>query len=350
MRAYAQRKNTMAPISTLSEFLLQAGTEYRAYDIGRGIRWLPNQTFINIEHGIQPYPYPRQGHAWLGIVFWNKNLSNEHYIWFLKLALDETSTLIAGPRDHFLQLVVEALDKETNNTSDTLSKVENPYSFTPNQQTLADFNALTKASLKLAPSQYYREAKQFFSAPAIMDWRQLATQGLSDFCSRLAEDNNSTLLVQSYPQLVPAVQNVLLACLENYQLSEQLVLVLVENAESSPADANLTALTLRALAQSQHHQIAQDYIFKIAKSKRAREINILSVLVARHWQLFTEETTLIHLLGHAAAVSTDVCIGLYKDLVMIPVIRQSMLNILNREIKDKVLSICLTQLKREFIK
>ncbi len=340
----------MTSISTLSEFLQQAGTEYRVYDIGRGIRYLSEQVFADIEHGRRPYPFPRQAHAWLGIVFWNKNLSNEHYLWFLKFALDETSTLINGPRDHFLHLVVEALEKETNNNSDTLSKVENPYSFVPSQQTLADFNALTKVELGIAPSTYYQETIRFLKAPSVMNWQQLSTQGLADFCSRLQDASNGQLLIQTYPQLAPVVQNSLLSSLENYQLDETLALTLVAYAKSNPEDANLMALTLRALAQSQHHSIVQSYVMDVIKNKVAIDINILSVIVARHWQLLIDEPILTLLLERAATINMEVCAGLYKDLVMIPLMRQRMLNVLNRETKNKALAECLIQLRGEFVR
>lgn len=336
----------MTTITTLSEFLLQAGTEYRVYDMGRGIRHLPAQAFIDIEHGKQPYPYPRQAHAWIGIIFWNKNLSNEHYIWFLKLAVDETSTLISAARDHFLHLVVEALEKETENTSETLSQVKNPYGFTPSQQTLADFNALIKATLNLEPSRHYRETVQFLSAPSVMNWQLLASQGISDFCSRLSDGNNTQILVAAYANLAPTVKHALLSSLENYELNEQLAKTLVSHANAYSNDVNLMALTLRALAQSQHHLFVQNYVLDTVKSDQAIDINIVSVIVARHWQMLVDESLLITLLERAAAVSTDVCAGLYKDLVMIPLMRQRTLDVLNREAKHPLLAECLALLKR----
>ncbi|HBI76406.1 MAG TPA: DUF3549 domain-containing protein, partial [Alteromonas macleodii] len=53
--------------------LLHAGTEYQVFDLGRRLEPTDSQTFLEIENGSAYAPYPRQQHAWFGIVFWNKN-------------------------------------------------------------------------------------------------------------------------------------------------------------------------------------------------------------------------------------------------------------------------------------
>ena len=61
----------MSQINTISEFLLQAGTDYRVFDMARGIRPIASQLFLEIESASVPAPYPRQQHAWFGILFFN---------------------------------------------------------------------------------------------------------------------------------------------------------------------------------------------------------------------------------------------------------------------------------------
>jgi hypothetical protein len=109
----------MSQINTISEFLLQAGTDYRAFDMARGIRPLESPLFLDIESAIVPAPYPRQQHAWFGILFFNKQMSIEHYIWFVKLPLDEQGLVIGAARQQFLQIVVEAMGQ-------SLGKQNNP--------------------------------------------------------------------------------------------------------------------------------------------------------------------------------------------------------------------------------
>ncbi|TDF39532.1 DUF3549 family protein [Alteromonadaceae bacterium M269] len=337
----------MTTISTLSEFLLQAGTEYRVYDMGRGIRYLPDQLFLDIENGAIPYPYPRQSHAWIGILFWNKNLSHEHYIWFLKLPVDEFSHLISGPRDHFLNLVVEALANTSSNQSDTLSKVENPYNFTPNQQALADFNALTKSQLQLPPSNFYQETKSYLSAPKVINWQTLALQGIADFCANMTEGDNEKTLINAIKSLPAPVQNAFFASFEHYSLPIDLVEVLLELANENKKDINTQALVVRSLAQSQQYQVVKEYILGLLNRNDSKDINLLSVVVGRHWQLLDKTETVTSLLESAVAVSPDVCTGLYQDLVGIPEMRKLMLEVLRKSSSSALLDTCFKQLRKE---
>ena len=147
----------MSQINTISEFLLQAGTEYRVFDMARAIRPIEAQLFLEIESGTVPAPYPRQQHAWFGILFFNKQMSNERYIWFVKLPLDEQGLVIGAARQQFLQIVVEALgqtlDKQ-NNPNNQLP--ENPFTFVPNQQQSYIQTRTMVASYKNSPRGTWR--------------------------------------------------------------------------------------------------------------------------------------------------------------------------------------------------
>ena len=161
----------MTHVASISEFLLQAGTQYRLYDMGRSIRKLNSQQFLELENGQRPYPYPRQQLAWIGVVFWNKNLSEQHYIWFIKLPLDEKGFIVAAHRDQFMAIIVEALGQELQHTESKQGQLpENPYTFVPAQQQLADFNAISRRDLKQPASSFYHTAQQYMAAPQVMDW------------------------------------------------------------------------------------------------------------------------------------------------------------------------------------
>jgi len=69
-------------INTLSEFLSKSQSQYRVFDMGRRVQKLSSDTFADFEDAKVPYPYPLQQHAWIAILFWNKQQSNQHYIWF----------------------------------------------------------------------------------------------------------------------------------------------------------------------------------------------------------------------------------------------------------------------------
>ena len=99
-------------IATLGQLLDGAGTQWRAFDIGRHITKLDKKQFLAIEQAQVPYPYPLAGHAWLAIQFWDSKASKEPYVWFLKFPLDEQSKLVSASRDHFANMVIEALGSE----------------------------------------------------------------------------------------------------------------------------------------------------------------------------------------------------------------------------------------------
>ena len=152
-------------ISSISEFLLEAGTEYRVIDMGRTFHLLPEQTFLEIENGKIATQYPRQQYFWCGILFWNKKLSEQHYIWFLKFPLDENGKVVNAHRDQFLGIIVEALGAQFVESEKQHQLPDNPYQFTPSQQQIADFNATAKFLLNVEKTEQHRAAEQYLTSP-----------------------------------------------------------------------------------------------------------------------------------------------------------------------------------------
>ncbi|MBL1418775.1 MAG: DUF3549 family protein, partial [Moritella sp.] len=60
---------TMHTLNTLSEFLLQAKTQFRVYDMGRKISKISTDDFMQFESAQRPYPAPLQRHAQFAITF-----------------------------------------------------------------------------------------------------------------------------------------------------------------------------------------------------------------------------------------------------------------------------------------
>ena len=77
----------MTEITTLSQFLTTANTQFQIYDLGRRVQHIDMLAFQKIDSLLAPYPYPIQGHAQFAIVFWQQE--QLPYIWFVKLPLDE---------------------------------------------------------------------------------------------------------------------------------------------------------------------------------------------------------------------------------------------------------------------
>jgi hypothetical protein len=68
----------MSTINTLTEFLTQADTQFQLFDMGRQVRPLASDTFVRIEQQQEPYPWPLQQHAWLGVHFFQP-AESRHY-------------------------------------------------------------------------------------------------------------------------------------------------------------------------------------------------------------------------------------------------------------------------------
>ena len=188
----------MSQINTISEFLLQAGTDYRVFDMARGIRPLESQVFLEIENATIPAPFPRQQHAWFGVLFFNKKISDERYIWFVKLPLDEQGLVIGAARQQFLQIVVEALgqslDKQ-NNPNNQLP--ENPFTFVPNQQQLADFNSIGRVELEIPLSEHLNLVEQYLATPERHDWRTSSYAGYRRFYRVFTARQRKQLLIKT---------------------------------------------------------------------------------------------------------------------------------------------------------
>ena len=147
----------MSSINTLTEFLTQADTQFQLFDLGRQVRPLPSDLFVRIEQQQEPYPWPLQQHAWLGVHFFQPTESR-HYLWFLKFALDERGLLISSGPKHFMDQVVETLGyKLTGELDEEKAQrlADNPYTFRPAEAKMASVHAKLARQLEQAPSAYY---------------------------------------------------------------------------------------------------------------------------------------------------------------------------------------------------
>lgn len=335
----------MSHINTISEFLLQAGTDYRVFDMARGIKKLSSQQFLNIEHALFPAPYPRQQHAWFGLIFNNKQLGSEHYIWFVKLPLDEKGILISAARNHFLQIIVDALGQQLENNQQVNGQLpENPYSFMPNQQQLADFNSISRNELNLGQSVHYPAALAYIRQPEQIDWRQIPLQGIADIGALARQKETINLLVDKFPLLAEDVQTTLCASLEHQAIGNKLSQCIHAWLMQDFNDIKRLQSTLRALSQSTSNKLVRELILQILNSKHSLDQNILILLAARHWQQLNDQQISILFINKLAEVNTELFISLFADLVQLPTLRQTMLNILRWPQKSAQLTAAIGQL------
>jgi hypothetical protein len=335
----------MSQINTISEFLLQAGTDYRVFDIARGIRPLESQGFLEIENATLPAPFPRQQHAWFGILFFNKQMNNQHYIWFVKLPLDEQGLVIGASRQQFLQIVIEALgqtlDKQ-NNANNQLP--ENPFTFIPNQQQLADFNSIARVELALPLSEHLNLVEQYLAHPERHDWRAVPLQGIADFTASLQQSERRNLLLKQFLTLAPEMQYALCASLENHKIDEEISTLLINWYHKDPEDEKRLHSVLRALCQSQAKTAVNSLLSSVLNCANGQTSAALMLIAARHWQYLKELSILTLYAELLATCENDAFIGLYSDLVQIPEIREAMLGVLRWPEKSPQLTQAIGQL------
>ena len=335
----------MSQINTISEFLLQAGTDYRVFDIARGIRPLASQLFLDVENAAVPAPYPRQQHAWFGILFFNQKMSHDRYIWFVKLPVDEQGLLINAARQQFLQIVVEALGQtldKHNNPNNQLP--ENPFTFTPNQQQLADFNSICRIELDIALSEHFNKVQQYLINPERHDWRTIPLQGIADFTASLQQDNLKQLIITQFSMLAPDMQYALCASLENHPIEEDISTLLINWYYQDTNDEKRLHSVLRGLCQSKAKAQVNSLLSFVLNGKNGLTSALLILIAARHWQYLKEPTVLTLYVELLAICEDDSFIGLYPDLVQIPEIRETMLGVLRWPEKSPHLSQAIGQL------
>ena len=323
----------MNKIETLSEFLLQAGTQYRIFDLGRRIQKLNTDDFASFEKAMQPYPYPLQQHAFVGILFWNKQASEQHYIWFLKLPLDEQGLLNQAARNQFLELVVTALGNQLDQqpSKEQQSALDhNPLIFKPSEQKLAYFNSLVKASMKLPPSDYLQDVVDYLSPRAdVTQWQHLGLQGLADLVARLDQGEYSQVLAEQLPSLPAEPFCALAAFLENAKVPSAIARVLLTRLDAALADNDkkLALHCLRALSNAQGEGFRSQALDVVLDSGIAGELDTLAIIAGRCWRELAEPARLGRYLEIIAAEQQDVAVfhQLYADLVAIPLLRPHML-------------------------
>lgn len=335
----------MSQINTISEFLLQAGTDYRVFDMARGIRPVESQTFLEIESARVPAPYPRQQHAWFGILFFNKKTSHERYIWFVKLPLDEQGLVISAARQQFLQIVVDALGQTLNKQNNANNQLpENPFTFVPNQQQLADFTSIGRVELGLPLSEHLTLIEQYLTSPGRHDWRTIGLQGIADFTASLHLSGRKNRLLKQFLTLGPDIQHALCASLENHPIDEDISSLLINWYHQDPQDEKKLHSVLRGLCQSQAKAAVSSLIGSVLNGENGQTRAALMLIAARHWQSMNESVILTLYIELLSICEDDTFIGLYSDLVQIPEIRQAMLGVLRWPEKSPQLTRAIGQL------
>lgn len=322
-------------IDSISEFLLHGQANYQVFDLGRGVHRLSAQEFLEIENGLRPVPRPRQQHGWYGVVFWHGQHADNQFIWFLKFPVDEQGLLVSATRNHFLQIIIETMGEaliENSQKQETLP--DNPYTFTPTQSQMAQYNAVAKYQLGLPASDAMQEVEQYLFAPAVMDWRNLSLQGFADFVVRL----NNTQLAHPIPydQLADEAKFALLRACDGIDIPSHLSDILLtqwNQLSASQRQEDIGLALLQALSTEVANEGLQAILNTLLSESESLNINTLSVIAARFYGQFND-VSLHQFLEHVARTDAQenyqgaLFVSLFTDLAQLPMLRRQTLAVL----------------------
>lgn len=325
----------MTEITTLTQFLSTANTQFQVYDMGRRVQQIDMLEFQQIEELTTPYPAPILGHAQFAIVFWDA--SQQHYIWFLKLPLDERGLLSPAPRTQFIRMIIEALGRDPAQvlSEEQQQKLANhPFSFKPTSEKLALFNALVKKQLEQKSSLQYEFAYQYLSKQTKPEnWQEIGLQGIADICVRADELDHLTLLINSFDYAAPEVQVAICQCLEHLVIDEQLADTILKKLIIS--DNELKSYYLRALASDKaRSSVGISHLAKL----NLLDANTLVTIAARNWMALTDDPTRKIFLEALATQEPHFFNQMFADIVAIPALRFQLLSDLRDPDRSEILS------------
>ncbi|MFT5276747.1 MAG: hypothetical protein ACI97K_001692 [Glaciecola sp.] len=318
-------------INTISEFMLHAGTQYRVYDMGRGIELIDSQKFNDIESNLIPVPRPRAGFAWFGIVFWNAQLSHEQYIWFVKLPIDERSLIVQAARNQFLETVITALGSELEKSAEKGGQLpENPFIFVPSQQQLADINAMIRRDLILPARLGLDKAIAYLKNPKTTNWQDLALQDISDLAAHIKRKDIAHAVNKNLAQLPVQVLTALCSSFENNVYGQELTSSLIQLYQSA-AHAEIQHMVLRGLKGSDCEDQVRGFLFDLLQAGQP-DVECLVVIAGRHFSLLNDERLLVVYLTKLIELDASYQLfkGVYTDLVQVPETRIGLLTLMHK--------------------
>jgi len=307
----------MTDINGIDDFLTQAGTHYRVFDMGRRIQPLSREQFVAFESGMATYAFPLQQHAWLGFLVWQENADDDVVIWFIKFPLDGKGQLSPQVRHDFLHHLLNRKDQQQDD--------EHPFGFKPKQEHMAVFHAKAACQLNKPPSRFYLHALEYISGATGYDqWAFVGFQGIADLVARLEEDNNESLLASAFPQLPWPPTDALCQCLEHETIDAAVTQVIAqrlrEQLTSDKPSVEQIAMLIRGLSGTSDTAALEQILRECLQKDISREAEILAAISGRCWQtlqeaelMFTYLEVLCHNLEGQALFNLVV-----TDLIAIP--------------------------------
>jgi len=332
-------------MNTLTDFLEQAQCQYRVYDLGRLVQKINNSEFQKIASNQAAYPFPIQQHAYIALTFWQVATQKEHFVWFLKMPLDEQGLMKITAQTSFIRMVVEAMGEDlTGEVSDKLQErlASNPFVFKPSTEKLAIFNADINSSFIRPPSSFYPDIQTYFSSPDDWDeWQTLGFQGFADLAARLNHDNNQQKIIDALDYLPEQPLQTLSLCLENQSdigtaLAEKIAQQATKRLQLGQ---EVTAtLLLRSISSANAQGITKQLLSEQLASNLAKNADWYVAVAGRCWTQLEDETLLNRYFEALANNHLTLFPQLFADLVAIPALRDKVLKQLRLTARSPALS------------
>lgn len=342
----------MQPIHTLHDFFIRSGAQVLLYHMGRRVTPCSLATLAAFETGEQPWPYPWQGQARLACVF-TLGDAPEPMIWFLALPLDEQGQLAPGPRDAFLQRLLETLGRSVKQLgrddghSDNLMK-DNPLAFTPPLPHQALMHARASFDFERPASQHLELVEAYLAGEQdSSQWQALGLQGLADFAVR-HDSRQATELATRLPELPAEVLHALCHCLEHVTIEPALAYGLRGRGEQAAQQGDLETLCacVRAVGAGPADEVGA-WFDDLLDDPHACGPDLLAAVAARGWEHLEDDRRLARLLQRAAEHSKADFSALARDLALIPRLRLPVLMHLRDAPADSAIGRRLAPLHRQ---
>ena len=251
--------------------------------------------------------------------------------------------LVSASRDHFADMVIQALGTEITGEQADGKLDNNPYVFTPNANKLAAFNAQVKVLLKQPASQYYEHAQLYFSGKIGFDnWQSVALQGIADFALRLDSDTNLSNLQKAWAHLPIEVLQPLSAMLEHVEIPTSMSELLVDYTQTAISNNDTLAITaaLRSASKGQAQGLCAQLVDTVLSSPVKHDSDVLLTIAGRCFKQLENPERLHVFMDNCAHHQKieELFPSIFADLVAIPTIRPHLLGLLRKENRSETLA------------
>lgn len=312
----------MKNLSTLFELVQTAGCDYCIYDIGRRVVEIPKSEFEHFENAQQAYPYPIQKTARFALVYWPLGQTDNPFIWFMNLPLNEESMLIEASRNHFVAIIQEAMgNKITEQGEQQLP--DNPYIKAPDAKKLAMVNAKLKYKLQLPPSSYLADCISYLSHENWEQWQNLAVQGWADLLVRLEDPKIQQLFDHGFFEFPAQMKTELASLIEHQTLSRATNRRIIRQLQNTHVEKQEQLDLMRCLSGWSTENEFNQYLTQVLNTEQSLDADLLAVISARCFEALADPLLLTLYLEQIADHSAQGLFeALFTDLVAIPNLRR----------------------------